>query len=86
MSFGYFKSVFLLNLMGAENGDFERTFGAGADFDRIIDENNSEYFREDRRKTKNSKKNSLLFQDALVWAKAKSWQNDNKISRRCGVY
>ncbi|MFY3807799.1 hypothetical protein [Escherichia coli] len=51
MSFGYFKSVFLLNLMGAENGDFERTFGAGADFDRIIDENNSEYFREDRRKT-----------------------------------
>lgn len=40
-------------------GDFERTFGAGADFDRIIDENNSEYFREDRRKTKNSKK--ILF-------------------------
>ncbi len=50
-------------------GDFERTFGAGADFDRIIDENNSEYFREDRRKTKNSKKFSS-FQDALVWAKA----------------
>ncbi|HAS9814264.1 hypothetical protein Q1158_11090 [Salmonella enterica subsp. enterica serovar Montevideo] len=46
-------------------GDFERTFGAGADFDRIIDENNSEYFREDRRKTKNSKKNSLLFK--MLW-------------------
>ena len=61
MSFGYFKSVFLLNLMGAENG---------ADFDRIIDENNSEYFREDRRKTKNSKKKFSSFQDALVWAKA----------------
>ena len=51
-------------------GDFERTFGAGADFDRIIDENNSEYFREDRRKTKNSKKKFSSFQDALVWAKA----------------
>lgn len=46
-------------------GDFERTFGAGADFDRIIDENNSEYFREDRRKTKNSKKISLLFK--MLW-------------------
>ncbi|MGE9751228.1 hypothetical protein [Escherichia coli] len=65
MSFGYFKSVFLLNLMGQKMGDFERTFGAGADFDRIIDENNSEYFREDRRKTKNSKKNSLLFK--MLW-------------------
>ncbi len=69
MSFGYFKSVFI-KFNGAENGDFERTFGAGADFDRIIDENNSEYFREDRRKTKNSKKNFSSFQDALVWAKA----------------
>ncbi|MCX8265974.1 hypothetical protein, partial [Escherichia coli] len=38
---------------------------AGADFDRIIDENNSEYFREDRRKTKNSKKISLLFK--MLW-------------------
>ena len=46
-------------------GDFERTYGAGADFDRIIDENNSEYFREDRRKTKNSKKISLLFK--MLW-------------------
>lgn len=26
-------------------GDFERTFGAGADFDRIIDENNRGRFR-----------------------------------------
>ena len=41
-------------------GDFERTYGAGADFDRIIDENNSEYFRDERQKAKNSKKNSLL--------------------------
>ncbi len=51
-------------------GDFERTFGAGADFDRIIDENNSEYFREDSRKTKNSKEKFSSFQDALVSAKA----------------
>ncbi|MCX8265961.1 hypothetical protein, partial [Escherichia coli] len=55
---------------GQKMGDFERTFGAGADFDRIIDENNSEYFREDRRKTKKFKKNFSSFQDALVWAKA----------------
>ena len=55
--------------MGVGNGDFERTYGAGADFDRIIDENNSEYFRDERQKAKNSKKNSS-FQDALVWAKA----------------
>ena len=34
-------------------GDFERTFVAGADFDRIIDKNNREYFREERQKTKN---------------------------------
>lgn len=47
-------------------GDFERTFGAGADFDRIIDENNSEYFREDRRKTKNSKKKFSSFQDGVA--------------------
>lgn len=51
-------------------GDFERTFGAGADFDRIIDKNNREYFREERQKTKNSKKEFSSFQDALVWAKA----------------
>ncbi len=51
-------------------GDFERTYGAGADFDRIIDENNSEYFREERQKAKNSKKEFSSFQDALVWAKA----------------
>ncbi|MGD8027724.1 hypothetical protein ACQE2P_25580 [Escherichia coli] len=46
-------------------GDFERTFGAGAKFDRIIDENNSEYFREDRRKTKNSKKKFSSFK--MLW-------------------
>ncbi|EJC0159876.1 TPA: hypothetical protein NWA23_004187 [Escherichia coli] len=70
MSVGYFKSVFLLNLWGQEMGDFERTYGAGADFDRIIDENNSEYFREERQKAKNSKKEFSSFQDALAWAKA----------------
>lgn len=63
-------------------GDFERTFGAGADFDRIIDENNSEYFREDRRKTKNSKKKFSSFQDALVWAKAKEGANKRGNSSR----
>ena len=42
-------------------GDFERTYGAGADFDRIIDENNSEYFRDERQKAKNSKKRILFF-------------------------
>ena len=51
-------------------GDFERTYGAGADFDRIIDENNSEYFRDERQKAKNSKKNSLLFKMLWFWAKA----------------
>ncbi|CNI62512.1 Uncharacterised protein [Yersinia pekkanenii] len=56
--------------MGREMGDFERTFGAGADFDGIIDGYNSEYLREERQKTKNSKKEFSSFQDALVWAKA----------------
>jgi ABC-type uncharacterized transport system YnjBCD substrate-binding protein len=51
-------------------GDFERTFGAGADFDRIIDDYNSEYLREERKKTQNSKKEFSSFQDALAWAKA----------------
>ena len=46
-------------------GDFERTYGAGADFDRIIDENNSEYFRDERQKLKIRKKNSLLFK--MLW-------------------
>ena len=50
-------------------GDFERTYGAGADFDRIIDENNSEYFRDERQKAKKFEK-EFSFQDALVWAKA----------------
>ena len=40
-------------------GDFERTYGAGADFDRIIDENNSEYFRDERQKLKIRKR--ILF-------------------------
>lgn len=51
-------------------GDFERTFGAGADFDRILDGYNSEYLREERQKTQNSKKEFSSFQDALAWAKA----------------
>ena len=55
--------------MGVGNGDFERTYGAGADFDRIIDENNSEYFRDERQKAKNSKKNSS-FKMLWFWAKA----------------
>ena len=47
--------------MGVGNGDFERTYGAGADFDRIIDENNSEYFRDERqKKLKIRKKNSFF--------------------------
>ena len=50
--------------MGVGNGDFERTYGAGADFDRIIDENNSEYFRDERQKAKNSKKFSSF---KMLW-------------------
>ena len=46
-------------------GDFERTYGAGADFDRIIDENNSEYFRDERQKAKNSKKRFSFFK--MLW-------------------
>ena len=46
-------------------GDFERTYGAGADFDRIIDENNSEYFRDERQKAKNSKKEFSSFK--MLW-------------------
>ena len=45
-------------------GDFERTYGAGADFDRIIDENNSEYFRDERQKLK-IRKRILFFK--MLW-------------------
>lgn len=62
-------------------GDFERTFGAGANIESIIDGFNMSYFCEQRdtERTMRSRGNKLdsqnsqtfsSFQEALAWAKA----------------
>lgn len=51
-------------------GDFERTFGAGADFDAIINGYNREYLQEGREKKAKSKRVFSSFREAADWAKA----------------
>lgn len=54
-------------------GDFERTFGAGANIDSIINGINRNYFREQRQtrneKSTSSKNTFPSFQAAITWAK-----------------
>ena len=51
-------------------GDFERTFGAGADFDSIINGYNREYLQEGRERKTSPKKVFSSFKEATAWAKA----------------
>ena len=51
-------------------GDFERTFGAGADAVAIINGYNREYLQEERRSRLNSKREFASFEEAVAWAKA----------------
>lgn len=51
-------------------GDFERTFGAGADVVAIINGYNREYLQEERRSRLNSKREFNSFKEAVAWAKA----------------
>ncbi len=52
-------------------GDFEDTFGAGANLDSIIDCYSRDYLREQRRPSRPQPRNNnfLSFQDAAEWAK-----------------
>lgn len=54
-------------------GDFERTFGAGADFDAIVSGFSRDYQKEqrqlDREARAATKKSFSSFQEATVWAK-----------------
>lgn len=51
-------------------GDFERTFGAGANFDAIINGYNREYLQEVGEKKTSSKMAFASFKDAVAWAKS----------------
>ena len=52
-------------------GDFERTFGASADIDSIIDGYSRDYLREQRQASRPQArtKNFSSFQEAAEWAK-----------------
>ena len=54
-------------------GDFERTFGAGANVDSIIDGFNRDYLHEQRQSQREyhstSKRKFSSFQEALAWSK-----------------
>lgn len=53
-------------------GDFERTFGAGADLDSIIDGFNRDHFREQRQSNNRPaarKQTFKTFREASAWAK-----------------
>lgn len=68
-------------------GDFERTFGAGANLDSIIDGYSREYRREQKSSIAYSKspptdtgtKTFLSYQEALSWAKANPGQAITRI-------
>lgn len=80
----FWESVFI-KFNGGRNR-FERTFGAGADFDLIIDENNSDYF--ERRSSKKLKFKKILLLFMMLWFGRKLIPaKHNKISRfPCGAY
>lgn len=68
-------------------GDFERTFGAGADLDSIIGGYNREYRQEQRssggfskpKSSDTSSKTFSSFQEAVSWAKANPGQAITRI-------
>ena len=68
-------------------GDFERTFGAGANLDSIIDGYSREYRREQRssgsfskpKPTDTGAKTFPSFQEAMSWAKSNPGQTITRI-------